>query len=59
MLKVDTKKLSEAIWHKSKAPLRTLISSHQTAYVKKSFIRESSRLISDIYFLWQQPQGFI
>ena len=43
LLKVDTKILSEAIRNKSKTVLPTLISSHQTTYVKKRFIRESGR----------------
>ena len=48
MLTVDTKILSEAVSDKLKAALVTLISSQQTASVKKGFIEENCRLISDI-----------
>ena len=48
LLNVDSKILSKAILNKLKTALPTLISSQQTAYVKKRFIGESGRLISDI-----------
>ena len=48
MLKVETKILSRAISNKLKTAFPTLISSQQTAYVKKRSIGESGRFISDI-----------
>ena len=42
------KKISKAFARKLKPILLSIISSNQTAYVKKSCISESGRLISDI-----------
>ena len=48
LLNVDTKILSKSLAEKLKNVLSELISSNQTAYVKKRCISESSRLISDV-----------
>ena len=47
-LNVDLKIISKAFASKLKTVLPSLISSEQTAYIKKRFIGERGRLISDI-----------
>ena len=61
MLNADTEILSKAISDKLKTALSTLISSQQTAYVKKRFIGESGRLFSDIIEIngWFNITGFL
>ena len=61
LLNADTEILSKAISDKLKTALSTLISSQQTAYVKKRFIGESGRLFSDIIEIsgWFNITGFL
>ena len=48
LLNVDLKLFSKAFASRLKPVLPSIISSEQTAYIKKPFIGESRRLISDI-----------
>ena len=48
LLNVDTKMISKVFAEKLKETLPSLVSLHQTAYVKNRCINESGKLISDI-----------
>ena len=48
LLNVDLKIISKGFASRRKTVLPSIISSEQTAYIKKRFIGESGRLISDI-----------
>ena len=48
LLNVDLKTISKAIASRLKTVLPSIISSEQTAYIKKRFVGEGGRLISDI-----------
>ena len=48
LLNVDLKIISKAFTSKLKTVLPSIISSEQTAYIKKRFVCESGRIISDI-----------
>ena len=48
LLNVDLKIISKAFASRPKTVLPSIISSEQTTYIKKRFIGENRRLISDI-----------
>ena len=48
LLNIDTKVVSKVLAERLKNVLSSLISSHQTAYVKGRFISQSGRLILDV-----------
>ena len=49
LLNLDIKLVSKVLAQGLKTELRSLIPSHQTAYLYLRFIREGRRLISDIF----------
>ena len=61
LLNVDTKLISKVLAERLKNVLPSLISSDQTAYVKRRFISEGGRLISDVLEISDKLQikGFL